>query len=106
MRSKLLLGLLPAAIIVATGLATASSAPAQTQCSSRSDLVQQLEAQYGERPAALGQVDQQSVVEIFVSETGTWTILVSGTDGGACILATGEGWDSAKVLAAAAMPGA
>jgi hypothetical protein len=107
MRNKLFLGLMPVAVLIASGLlATASSAPAETQCSARNDLVEQLDTQYGEMPAAVGQVDEQSLVEIFVSEQGTWTILVSGTDGGACILATGEGWDSTKVLAAAAMPGA
>ena len=107
MPNKLILGLMPVAVIVASGLlATASSAPAQNQCGVRQELVQQLDAQFGEKPAATGQVDQQSMVEIFVSDQGTWTILVTGTDGGSCIIATGEGWDDTKILAAAALHGA
>jgi hypothetical protein len=101
MRNRLFLGIMPVAAIVASGLlATASSAPAQNQCAKRNELVQQLDAQYNEKPAAVGQVDQQSVVEIYVSAQGTWTILVTGTDGGSCILASGEGWDSNATLAA------
>jgi hypothetical protein len=102
MRHKLFLGIMPVAAIVASGLlATASSAPAQNQCAARSELIKQLDAQYGEKPAAVGQVDQQSVIEVYVSDQGTWTILVTGTDGGSCILASGEGWDSNETLAAA-----
>lgn len=102
MRHKLFLGIMPVAAIVASGLlASASSAPAQNQCAGRNDMVQQLDAQYGEKPAAVGQVDQQSVVEVFVSDQGTWTILVTGTDGGSCVLASGEGWDGNEALTAA-----
>lgn len=107
MRNKLFLGIMPVAAMVAAGLlATASSAPAQnsapgqSQCAKRNDLVRQLDAQYNEKPAAVGQVDQQSVVEVYVSDRGTWTILVTGTDGGSCILASGEGWDSNVMVAA------
>ena len=112
MRRKVFLSLASAAAVVAAGLvATAAAetqapAQAQAQCSARRDLVEQLSAQYGEKPEAIGQVDQQSIVEIFVSDQGTWTILVTGTDGGSCILATGEGWDSNAVTTAAALHGA
>ena len=107
MRHKLLIGIAPVAAIVASSLlATASSAPAQNQCAARNDMIQQLDVQFSERPAAIGQVDEQSVVEIFVSEQGTWTILVTGTDGGSCVLASGEGWDSSGPALAAALRGA
>ena len=32
------------------------------------------------------------MVEIFVSDNGTWTILATGTDGKSCVLSAGEGW--------------
>lgn len=108
MRSKLI-SLIPAGALVAAGFGlTAATEPAQSQaqCNMREAMVKQLSEQYGEKPAAVGQVDQQSLVEIFVSENGTWTILVTGTDGGSCVLAAGESWDSTDVLAAAAMHGA
>jgi hypothetical protein len=107
MRHKLFLGIMPVAAIVASGLlASASSAPAQNQCAARNDIIRQLDTQYGEKPAAIGQVDQQSVIEVYVSDQGTWTIIVSGTDGGSCILASGEGWDSNSTMAAAMLRGA
>lgn len=113
MRSKLLT-LIPAGVLIAAGLGVAaatgqaqsqaqdpSQAQEPAQCNQREALVQQLDAQFGERSAAVGQVDTQSVVEIFVSKQGTWTILVSGTDGGSCVLAAGEGWDSTEAITAA-----
>ncbi|MGD9914061.1 MAG: hypothetical protein AB7S80_08260 [Rhizobiaceae bacterium] len=111
MRSKLLT-LIPAGVLIAAGLGVAAATgqaqsqaqdpnQAPAQCNQREALVQQLDAQFGERSAAVGQVDTQSVVEIFVSKQGTWTILVSGTDGGACVLAAGEGWDSTEAITAA-----
>jgi hypothetical protein len=108
MRHKLLLGIVPVAAIVASSLlGSATSAPAQqAQCAARNDMIQQLDAQFAEKPAAVGQVDQQSVVEIFVSEQGTWTILVTGTDGGSCVLASGDSWDSSGPALAAALRGA
>jgi hypothetical protein len=109
MRHKILLGIVPVAAIVASSLlASASTAPAQVQnqCAARNEMIQQLDAQFSEKPAAIGQVDEQSVVEIFVSDQGTWTILVTGTDGGTCVLASGEGWDTRGPALAASLRGA
>jgi len=44
------------------------------------------------------------VLEIFVSDQGSWTVLASDTKGQSCILSVGEGWDSPSITAA--MPGA
>ncbi len=34
----------------------------------------------------------ESVMELFTSETGSWTILVTRTNGLSCIAASGEDW--------------
>ena len=36
--------------------------------------------------------DQKSVIELFVSQTGSWTILLTLSNGLACITAAGEKW--------------
>jgi hypothetical protein len=55
--------------------------------------VKSLADKFKENPAAVGQVDASAVVEVFVSETGTWTIIATGTDGKSCVLSAGEGWE-------------
>lgn len=80
-----------------------SSVPAQsaqiTNCGPRDEIVAQLGAVFQEAPSGMGMIDRTAVVEVFVSESGTFTILASGTDGTSCILASGEGWDGATLVA-------
>lgn len=73
------------------GLASQTMAEMNT-CGTRNDIVKQLSDQFKEQPQAVGMVDKSAVLEIFVSDAGTWTILATGTDGNSCILSAGEGW--------------
>jgi len=68
-------------------------------CGKRDEIVAQLGSVFKEVPNGMGMIDQNAVVEVFVSDTGTFTILASGTDGTSCILASGEGWDGAMPVA-------
>ena len=48
--------------------------------------------------------DSPSVIlEVFVSEQGTWTILATDTHGLSCVISAGEGWD--RTTQVAALPG-
>jgi hypothetical protein len=67
-------------------------------CGERDNVVQELSQIFNEAPMAVGQVDENAVVEIFVSETGTWTILATGTDGVSCIVSAGEGFESTSIV--------
>lgn len=108
-----------AAIVAASPLASATSPELQTQavpaqgletpamgvnmlgmamCGERHEVVAELSQQYNETPMAVGQVDGNAVVEILVSETGSWTILATGTDGKSCIVSAGEGFESTTLV--------
>ena len=89
-----------AAIATALSLAPALPAMAAGECGARADMVEALAERFEENPVALGVVNSNAVVEIFVSEKGTWTILATGTDGKSCVLSVGVGWDSPTLLAA------
>ena len=67
-------------------------------CSDRTHIVSELEEQFKENVTAVGMVDQSAVVEIFVSDSGSWTILATGTDGKSCIISAGEGWESTQMV--------
>lgn len=66
-----------------------------SNCGPRDEIVAQLGYVFQEAPSGMGMIDPTAVVEVFVSNAGTFTILASGTDGNSCILASGEGWDAA-----------
>jgi hypothetical protein len=67
-------------------------------CGDRANIVADLEQHYSEEPMAVGQVDGNAVVEILVSDSGSWTILATGTDGVSCIVSAGEGFESTSLV--------
>lgn len=67
-------------------------------CGDRGQLLDDLQQTYSEEPMAVGQVDQNAVVEILVSDSGSWTILATGTDGVSCIVSAGEAFESTSIV--------
>lgn len=97
--------------IVAAGLAVGAvltAIPAQAgDCAAREQVVQRLERDYAERLTGGGLNDAgldesgagDAVVEIWASpETGSFTVILTGADGIACILATGTNWFETRAL--------
>ena len=83
---------------------TFCAAPASAeQCAARADMVKALGEKFHESEAARGLVNPSVVLEIFVSDQGTWTILATDTHGQSCVITAGEGWDGTVM---AALPGA
>ncbi|AZO27369.1 MULTISPECIES: hypothetical protein [Mesorhizobium] len=82
----------------------AVQANAAAQCAPRADIIKALGDQFHESEAGRGLINPNVVLEIFVSDRGSWTVLASDTKGQSCILSVGEGWDSPSITAA--MPGA
>jgi hypothetical protein len=77
------------------------STPAQAQqqqmlCGLRDDMGKMLENRFGEQPQAGGVVGDR-IVELLVSQTGSWTILITSTDGRACVVTGGEDWTDQPV---------
>jgi hypothetical protein len=85
-------------VAVLLGLAAATpTAEAQTRpaaCADRETVVQRLAERYGETLQSLGLHQDNSVLEVYASDdTGTWTILLTRTDGMACLVAAGQMWE-------------
>ena len=66
----------------------------QMSCASRSGIVSKLAEKFQEKQVALGLDTGGRVVELFVSSTGSFTILMSYPNGQSCVAATGEGWQT------------
>jgi hypothetical protein len=81
--------------------ATAGAAEAQMVCGKRDAIVAQLERKYGETRRSVGLQQGRAVVEVYASEkTGSWTILVTGTDGKSCLMAAGDAFEALTVAEA------
>jgi hypothetical protein len=83
-------------LTVATSAAIlmAGQADAQAVCGSHDQIVAQLGEVYKETQQSLGLAANGSVIEVFASEAGTWTILITDTAGQTCMAAAGEAWQT------------
>ncbi|WP_245525512.1 MULTISPECIES: hypothetical protein [unclassified Mesorhizobium] len=90
-------------VFAATTAFSIAPAAAAEQCAARTDMVKALGEKFHENAAAVGMINPNVIVEVFVSERGTWTILATDTQGQSCVLSAGEGWQSA--MTTAALPG-
>lgn len=71
----------------------AQSGPRPNSCVPHKVAVDQLSEMFNEKVVGLGLgKNQKSVVELYVSSKGSWTILVTLTNGMSCIAAAGENW--------------
>ncbi len=85
--------LLTVAMLVA--LAFGGGAVAQQTCGTHASMIAQLNLKYGETRHGIGLSGLLSAFEVWVSdETGTWTILKVFPSGQACMMASGEGWQT------------
>ena len=79
-----------------------STAETRLVCGPRGDVVAGLKQKYAEEPVSMGLASNGTVIEVFASEAGTWTILMTHPNGLSCLLTAGENWEnlSAKVAGA------
>jgi hypothetical protein len=87
---------------VAAGLPLATPTISHAQfamCGERAAIIDQLKTKYQESRQAVGLISNNGAAELYVSEKGTWTMLVTLASGKSCIIAAGHSWDSAPTLA-------
>lgn len=85
-----------AAVVV---LLSASGAHAQQLCALRDAAITQLEAKFNERVVGRGLAKRgKEMVELLVSESGSWTVVISDTQGRTCIVASGDSWMPVPLL--------
>ncbi len=63
-------------------------------CGDRTAMANELKMQFREVPTAVGVVDEHTIMELFVSPNGSWTIMATDTDEQSCVMAVGEGFES------------
>lgn len=78
-----------------------STLPASAQaCGPRDTITKNLNGKFKEARRGIGLASQATVIELYVGEEGSWTLLATNTRGVSCVIGAGEAWqDQPKILA-------
>lgn len=76
--------------LVIAGPAFAQDSP--KICDDRAKFVPWLAKKYGETPRVMAPDSRGLLIEVFVSESGSWTLMLSAPTGRSCIRAVGKDW--------------
>lgn len=87
------------ALVLAPLTASAELGIRRVGCSDRARMVDKLTNGYLETRRGAGMEVSEGVVELFVSEAGSWTLLLTQPDGKSCPLAAGDGWRDIEPIA-------
>ncbi|MEM7428666.1 MAG: hypothetical protein AAF441_21460 [Pseudomonadota bacterium] len=90
------------AILFAAGvILSAQSLPANAEmpCGPHDKIKAALEKKYNELRKGIGLVSNKNVAEVYVSESGSWTFIVTYLNGMSCVVATGHSWEDAPRVA-------
>lgn len=74
-------------------IACASPAFGQAQCGDRDAIIAELATRYNETRLGGGTDAAGAMIEVFTSEAGTWTALMT-MNGQTCLVAAGENWQT------------
>jgi hypothetical protein len=86
------------AVFGAAALSTSwTPAVAQASCGERREIVTSLEQRFEETPVGIGLMQPGRVLELLVSESGSWTLLVTMPNGRSCIISAGEHWEGSTI---------
>jgi hypothetical protein len=81
----------------AGGALLSPSAEAARLCGDRDEILKRLEQRHEETPQALGLSSDGGVLEVLVSPSGGWTILVTYPKRPTCVVAVGEAWQALQL---------
>jgi hypothetical protein len=70
--------------------------PSQFMCGEHTEVVSKLEKGYSETPANIGMASNGTVIEVFASSEGTFTIIMTQPSGLSCLMAAGDNWERIK----------
>ena len=91
--ARFILGLVAAALAAFLYLTWPVPADANMACGPHKKLTKALTGKYKEARKALGLVASRRVMEVFVSEKGTWTLVMTDLNGVSCIIAACHSWE-------------
>ncbi len=86
---------IPSTLILMIGfILFAPAALAQPVCGSHQSISESLKKSYTEAPVSMGVTVGGGVIEVFSSEKGTWTLVITQPNGMSCLIAAGQDWEN------------
>ena len=79
-------------IIAAATLLMTTPAAAQNICAPRTDMVKRITEAYSETQVAVGLAVTGNLIETFVSDAGSFTVIITNPNGVSCVAVTGTNW--------------
>ena len=95
-RAMLALALGPAFVFGSASGAGAQMVTLPAACGEHGALVKKLASDYSESRKSVGLSGTGDVVELFASEAGTWSVLLTNVSGVTCLIMSGENWEEYK----------
>jgi len=85
---------------ISTFLVSTLATQAQIRkCGERASMIKVLIEKYKEKPRALGLSAKNKIaMEIYASDKGSWTVMMTTTNGMTCIMAAGHSWQEGPKL--------
>jgi hypothetical protein len=65
----------------------------QLPCGTRTEMLDILTQNYGEKEVAHGLANTGALAEVFVGPSGTWTIVATSPNGKSCLIGAGQAWE-------------
>ncbi len=81
------------AIMLGCGLLAQTAGASPMPCMTHDDLVKLLGNKYSEELNGYGLAGQSSLVEVYFSERGSFTIVATNSSGMSCVIAAGQSWE-------------
>ena len=82
--------------VIGALLVLSSAAPSKAHthsiCSERAELIEKLKKGYLEEPISIGLAANGSVIEVFASNSGSFSIVITRPEGISCLVAAGKNW--------------
>jgi len=91
---------------ITTALIAFNASPGISQtrmvCGERAEFVEKLQNGYAEKPISIGLAANGSMIEIFASDHGSFSIVITKPGGSSCLVAAGDNWQNAPTRKAEA----
>ncbi len=83
-------------VVIVVVIALVSSAAWAVSCGSRAKIKAMLVDKYGETLRGIATAGPGAVIELYRSNSGTWTMVATMSDGRTCVIGAGHNWKRVK----------
>lgn len=84
------------AFVASRANADPHSRMSQPRCTDHTSFTNHLKSKYRESQVGMGFVSPTDIIEVYVSKSGSFTVLVTKPNGETCLVAAGKGWEDLK----------